>query len=53
MSSVVEKGHTIRIPAESLGGEKSEKITVSWSQMLRTRTQDYYVCKFANQSNGK
>ncbi|CAN9169504.1 unnamed protein product [Alternaria alternata] len=28
MSSVVEKGHTIRIPAESLGGEKSEKITL-------------------------
>ncbi|RYO58844.1 hypothetical protein AA0116_g7223 [Alternaria tenuissima] len=29
MYSVVEKGNTIRIPAESLGGEKSEKITTS------------------------
>jgi hypothetical protein len=52
MSSLVEKGNTIHVPVESLGGEESNKVTVSWSQMLKTRTQDYYVCKYTVKSGG-
>jgi len=52
MPSLVEKGNTIHIPAHFLGGEKSEKITLSWSQWLRTQTQEYYVCNYTVKSGG-
>jgi len=42
----VNKGNTILVPAESLGGEERKKITVSWSQWLGTRSQEYYVCNY-------
>jgi len=44
--TLVNKGFTLHVPAESLGGEKSKKITVSWSQWLGTRSQEYYVCNY-------
>ncbi|KAI4687488.1 uncharacterized protein J4E88_003077 [Alternaria novae-zelandiae] len=44
--TLVNKGFTLHVPAESLGGEKSKKITVSWSQWLGSRSQEYYVCNY-------
>ena len=52
MSSLVEKGNTIHVPAELLGGEKSSKFTVTWSQNLRTRNQEYYTCTYTVKSGG-
>jgi len=52
MSSLVQKGDKIHVPAELLGGEKSKTVTVTWSQKMKTRTQDYYMCTFDVKSGG-
>jgi len=52
MPYLVQKGNTIHIPAEFLGGEKSSTITVNWSQRLSSRQQDYYVCNYTVKSGG-
>jgi hypothetical protein len=53
MSSLVAKGSTIHVPAEFLGGEKGKKITVTWSQSLRSRTAEYWICKYSVESGGQ
>ncbi|KAI4608964.1 hypothetical protein J4E80_008709 [Alternaria sp. BMP 0032] len=53
MPYLVQKGNTIHIPAEFLGGEKSSTITVNWSQRLSSRQQDYYICNYTVKSGGE
>lgn len=53
MSSFVEKDNTIYVPAEFLGGEKGRKVNVTWSQSLRQRNQEYWVCKYTVKSGGR
>jgi len=50
MRSLVKKGNTIHVPAHLLGGEKSEKITLNWSQWLESHSEDYYVGNFTVKS---
>ncbi|KAI4912509.1 hypothetical protein J4E90_005913 [Alternaria incomplexa] len=50
MRSLVKKGNTIHVPAHFLGGEKSEKITLNWSQWLGSHSEDYYVCNYTVKS---
>ncbi|KAG9187008.1 hypothetical protein G6011_10116 [Alternaria panax] len=52
MSPLVSEGNTIYVPAECLVGDERKKVTVSWSQMMRTRTQEYWVCNYQVKSGG-
>ena len=53
MSSLVAKGNTIHVPAQFLGGDQGKKITVSWSQNLKSRSAEFWICKYTVKSGGK
>lgn len=46
MSSPVQKNDTIFVPAEKLGGTGDNKVTVVWSESLKERSAEYWVCKY-------
>ncbi|KAJ3545018.1 hypothetical protein NM208_g2717 [Fusarium decemcellulare] len=46
MATLVTKGNTIRVPAQSLGGDNAKKVTVSWKQNFWSRTEDYWICTY-------
>lgn len=53
MSSLVAKGSTIHVPAQYLGGDQGKKVTVAWSQTLKSRKEDYWICKYTVTSGGE
>lgn len=53
MSYLVEKGNTIYVPAEYLGGDKSQKTQVALQQMMREKKADYWVCKYTTKSGAE
>ncbi|KIW92486.1 uncharacterized protein Z519_06333 [Cladophialophora bantiana CBS 173.52] len=53
MAPLVNKGDTIYVPAEFLGGNNGKKLTIHWSQMLRSRNEDYWLCKYTVESGAE
>ncbi len=46
----IEKGNTFYVPADYLGGAQGKKVTVKWSQMMKSRSEDYWICKYTNKT---
>ena len=53
MASLVAKGNTIYVPVQFLGGNEGKKINVSWKQSLKSRSEDYWICKYTVKSGGE
>ncbi|MCJ1264292.1 hypothetical protein MMC22_004163 [Lobaria immixta] len=47
----IEKGNTFYVPADYLGGDQGRKVTIEWSQMMKSRSEDYYLSKYTNKTS--
>ena len=46
----IQKGNVFYVPAAYLGGDQGKKVTVKWSQMMSSRSEDYWICKYTNKT---
>ncbi|KAL9608380.1 MAG: hypothetical protein Q9167_006777 [Letrouitia subvulpina] len=46
----IEKGNTFYVPGDYLGGAQGKKVTVKWSQTMKSRSEEYWICKYTNKT---
>ena len=49
----VQKGNQVYVPANTLGGTEGQKLTIKWSQSMKSRSEEYLVSKYTNKSGGQ